>query len=197
MAAAIRPVARSPTFRCDPFLRDGVFDLGRVAAPCVTVLLMLPSALSTASASAFIALSRLNSPPRNDCCVRFATVVSFRPATLTTGPTLLATRTGLSPAGSRQLSWRTDRSNVSHQADARFLAKRERLSRHRRQLVTSQGRPGGPYRVRLRSSSGRRLSEAEGSSSPSPIPAAMYSRKPAIRWPAGHPARCGHLRNAG
>jgi hypothetical protein len=64
---------------------------------------MLPSALPTASASAIIGLSRLNNPPRNDCCVRFATVVTFRPATLATNRTLLLHWTGLSPAGSRQL----------------------------------------------------------------------------------------------
>jgi hypothetical protein len=44
----------------------------------------------------------------HDCCVRFAMVVAFHPATLATRRTLLLIWAGLSPAGSRQLSWRTD-----------------------------------------------------------------------------------------
>src|ERR1700683_4046827 len=99
-----RPDTSSPTFRGDPYVRDEVFDHGRATAPRMTALLMLPSAMSTASASAIIVLSRLNSSPRNDCCVRFATVVTFRPATLATNRTLLPHWTGLPPAGSRQLS---------------------------------------------------------------------------------------------
>src|SRR3954447_13506945 len=43
-----------------------------------------------------------------DCCVRFAVVVAFHAATLATGRALPLTRTGLSPAGTRQLSWRTN-----------------------------------------------------------------------------------------
>ena len=42
-----------------------------------------------------------------DCCVRFAVVVAFHAATLATGRALPLTRTGLSPVGTRQLSWRT------------------------------------------------------------------------------------------
>src|ERR1700689_4213111 len=99
-----RPDTSSPTFRGDQYVRDEVFDHGRATAPRMTALLMLPSAMSTASASAIIVLSRLNSSPLNDCCVRFATVVTFRPATLATNRTLLPHWTGLPPAGSRQLS---------------------------------------------------------------------------------------------
>src|SRR5215211_4307657 len=47
-----------------------------------------------------------------DCCVRFAVVVAFHAATLATGRALPLTRTGLSPAGTRQLSWRTKRPAV-------------------------------------------------------------------------------------
>ena len=44
-------------------MRDGVSDHGRAAAPRLTVPHMLPSATLTASASAGLLLSRLNSPP--------------------------------------------------------------------------------------------------------------------------------------
>src|SRR5438445_539532 len=40
-------------------------------------------------------------------CVRFAPAVAGDHATLATGRPLRLTRTGLSPAGQRQLSWRT------------------------------------------------------------------------------------------
>ncbi len=53
----------SPRFRRVPFVRDGVFDHGRATAPRLTVPHMLPSATLTASASAGLLLSRLNSPP--------------------------------------------------------------------------------------------------------------------------------------
>src|SRR5467141_4195589 len=58
------PNVGSPRFRRDPFVRDEVFDLGRAAAPRITVPHMLPSATLKASASAILLLSRLNSPPR-------------------------------------------------------------------------------------------------------------------------------------
>src|ERR1700675_3463837 len=58
------PSVGSPRFRRDPFVRDGVFDLGRASAPRITVPHMLPSATLKASASAILLLSRLNSPPR-------------------------------------------------------------------------------------------------------------------------------------
>src|ERR1700730_4701303 len=38
------PDAGPPSFRRDPCVRDGLFDPGRVAAPRITVLLMLRSA---------------------------------------------------------------------------------------------------------------------------------------------------------
>ncbi len=55
---------RSPRFRRLPFVPDGVFDHGRASAPRKTAPHMSPSALSTASASAGLCLSRLNSRPR-------------------------------------------------------------------------------------------------------------------------------------
>src|SRR5260370_24435222 len=58
------PNVGSPRFRRAPFVRDGVFDLGRASTPRVTVPHMLPSATLKASASAILLLSRLNSPPR-------------------------------------------------------------------------------------------------------------------------------------
>ncbi len=97
---AQRSNAGPPRFRRDPFLRDGVFDHGRASAPRITGPHMLPSTLLTGSASANFCLSQ-------DRCVRFAPAVAGDYATLTTGRPLRPTRTGLPPAGSRQLSWRT------------------------------------------------------------------------------------------
>src|SRR5215210_7765208 len=56
-----------------------------------------------------IGISWLNpqSHTPQDYCVRFAVVVAFHAATLATGRALPLTRTGLSPVGTRQLSWRT------------------------------------------------------------------------------------------
>ena len=55
---------RSPRFRRVPFRRNGVSDHGRAIAPRIAVRNMLPSTLSTASASAKLSLSRLNIPLR-------------------------------------------------------------------------------------------------------------------------------------
>ena len=53
---------RSPRFRRVPFICNGVSDHGRAVAPRMTVRNMLPSTLSTVSASAELSLSRLNIP---------------------------------------------------------------------------------------------------------------------------------------
>jgi hypothetical protein len=53
---------RSPRFRRLPFMRNGVSDRGRAVTPCITVHNVLPSTLSTASASARLNFSRLNIP---------------------------------------------------------------------------------------------------------------------------------------
>src|SRR5271156_6287501 len=58
-----RSDASSPRFRRNPFVRDEVLDHGRASAPRVTAPHMLPSAMFTASASAGLYLSRLNSSP--------------------------------------------------------------------------------------------------------------------------------------
>src|SRR5208337_162338 len=63
IASATAGRMRSPRFRRLPFVRDGVFDHGRASAPRKTAPHILPSAVSTDSASARLALSRLNSPP--------------------------------------------------------------------------------------------------------------------------------------
>ena len=63
IASATAGRMRSPRFRRLPFVRDGVFDHGRASAPRKTAPHILPSAESTDSASARLALSRLNSPP--------------------------------------------------------------------------------------------------------------------------------------
>src|SRR6202521_409104 len=57
------PSVGSPRFRRDPFVRDGVFDLGRATAPRMTAPHMLPSATLKASAPTTLLLTRLNSPP--------------------------------------------------------------------------------------------------------------------------------------
>lgn len=54
---------RSPKFRRIPFGRDGVFDHGGASVPRIAGPHILPSALSTASASTRLGLSRLNIPP--------------------------------------------------------------------------------------------------------------------------------------
>jgi hypothetical protein len=54
---------RSPRFRRDPFVRDGVFDHGRATAPRIPGPQMSPSTFPTVSASASSIVSRLNSPP--------------------------------------------------------------------------------------------------------------------------------------
>src|SRR5665647_2077505 len=56
------PNVGSPRFRRDPFVRDGVFDLGGASAPRIAGPHMLPSATLKASASAILLLSRLNRP---------------------------------------------------------------------------------------------------------------------------------------
>ena len=53
---------RSPRFRRVPFVRNGVSDHGRAVAPRMTVRNMLPSTVTTVSASARLSLSRLNIP---------------------------------------------------------------------------------------------------------------------------------------
>ena len=63
IAAATAGQTRSPRFRRDPFVRDGVFDHGRATAPCLTGPHISPSTFPTGSASANSILSRLNSPP--------------------------------------------------------------------------------------------------------------------------------------
>jgi hypothetical protein len=69
---------RPPRFRRVPFIRNGVLDHGRAVAPRMTVRNMLPSTLSTASASATLSLSRLNIP------LRMIAVYASRPPSPTT-----------------------------------------------------------------------------------------------------------------
>ena len=53
--------ARSPKFRRFPSIRNGVSDLGRAVAPCITVHNVLPSTVTTVSASARLSISRSDS----------------------------------------------------------------------------------------------------------------------------------------
>src|SRR3984893_17970982 len=101
------PSVGSPRFRRDPFVRDGVFDLGRASAPRITVPHMLPSATLKASASAILLLSRLNSPPRWGllCTLRRGRCLPQRNTHYQAGATPYLGRTfagWISPA-----SWRT------------------------------------------------------------------------------------------
>src|ERR1022692_1052344 len=57
------PNVGSPRFRRDPFVRDGVFDLGRASAPRITAPHVSPSTTLKVSASTILLLSRLNSLP--------------------------------------------------------------------------------------------------------------------------------------
>src|ERR1700688_2488944 len=58
------PDVGSPRFQRAPFVRDGVFDLGRATAPRIAAPHMLPSTTLKASAPTTLLLTRLNSPPR-------------------------------------------------------------------------------------------------------------------------------------
>src|SRR5690349_11390938 len=93
---------RSPRFQRDPWRLELVSDSGGAAVPRMTVPHVLPAAVRSASAStAWIFRSSIQSSSSR--CVRFATAVAGGPATRATGRALPLTRTGLSPAGSRQL----------------------------------------------------------------------------------------------
>ena len=70
--------------------------------PRRTVPHMLPAAVRSASAST-VRIFRSSIQSSSSRCVRFATIVTDDPATLATGRALPPTRTGLPPAGSRQL----------------------------------------------------------------------------------------------
>src|SRR5216683_7520180 len=107
------PNVGSPRFRRDPFVRDGVFDLGRASAPRIAVPHMLPSATLKASASAILLLSRLNRPPRTRCTLRHGRHLPRRNTRYQAGatPYLGRTFTGwISPA-----SWRTSDPVSGHQ----------------------------------------------------------------------------------
>ena len=103
IAQATAGQTRSPRFQRDPSIRDVALDPGRATVPRITAPHMLPSAVAKASAPAnskdFVAQS--HTP--YDYCVRFVVVVAFHNATLVTGRALPLSRTGLSPAGPRQL----------------------------------------------------------------------------------------------
>jgi len=59
----LRAGVRPPRFRHDPFIRDGVLDLGRASAPRIAAPHMSPSMSVNISAPADLRISRLNSPP--------------------------------------------------------------------------------------------------------------------------------------
>ena len=94
---------RSPRFRRDPSIRGVASDPGRATVPRITAAHMLPSAVATASAPAISRISWLNPTPQTITVYASPMVVTFHDATLVTGQTLPLSRTGLSPAGPRQL----------------------------------------------------------------------------------------------
>src|SRR5208337_1703234 len=63
IAVATAGQARSPRFRRDPFLRDGVFDHGRATAPRSNGADHIAFSLCQRPRPLHVALSRLNSPP--------------------------------------------------------------------------------------------------------------------------------------
>jgi len=102
-AYGLWPDVRPLRFRRVPFRRDVAFDPGEAAATRMTVPHILPSTLMTASASATLSLSRLNPTPH-----RIAVYASQSPSPTAAqhslpGGSLHPSRTGLSPAGTRQL----------------------------------------------------------------------------------------------
>src|SRR5689334_13615260 len=104
---AQRSNAGPPRFRRDPLLRDGVFDHGRASAPRIAAPHMLPSTLLTASASASLCLSRLNSPPHS-----IVVYASHPPSPATTQHSLAGARYGLPEPDFHRLdrasfAWRT------------------------------------------------------------------------------------------
>src|SRR5713101_3640758 len=62
-AFTVRPDARSPRFRRDPFARDVAFDPDGASAPCMAAPHILPSTTVTASAPATFGISWLNPTP--------------------------------------------------------------------------------------------------------------------------------------
>jgi hypothetical protein len=110
IAGATAGDRRSPRFRCVPFQRDVVSDSGRATAPRRTVLLVLPSTLSTASASARSGFrSSIHTP--QDRCVRFAIAVTDDRATLATGrPATVLPGPDFHRLERANFAWRTDSS---------------------------------------------------------------------------------------
>ncbi len=102
------PNARSPRFRPDPFARDGVFDHDGASTPRTTASHMLPSVSVNDLGPCEIVFFGAQLLTLHDCCVRFAMVVAFHPATLATKRMLLPTWTGLCTGWITPTSWRTD-----------------------------------------------------------------------------------------
>src|SRR5712691_12601486 len=97
-ASCHRSNVRHPRFRRVPFVRDVVFDHGRASAPRMTGPHILPSTLLTASASARLWFSRLNSTPHT-----IAVYASHPPSPATTQHSLPGARYGLpGPVSHRQ-----------------------------------------------------------------------------------------------
>ncbi len=142
---------RSPRFRRLPFVRDGVFDHGRASAPRITAPHMLPSALSTASASARLCLSRLNSPPRT-----IAVYASRRSSPSAPQHSLPSARYGLLGPDLHRLdpasfAWRTDSASFARSCSVSTRsAKRERRTRHETVSCTVTGHPECPRKPTYR-----------------------------------------------
>ena len=89
-------VVRSPKFRRDFSVHDMVSDPGRATAPRIAVPHVLPSIDVTISAPAMLQISWLIFHTLHSRCVRFAVVVTFHAATLTTETVLPVSQTGIS-----------------------------------------------------------------------------------------------------
>jgi hypothetical protein len=104
---AIRPDARPPRFRCNPFVRDVAFDPGGASAPRIAAPHMLPSTTVTVSASAIFGISWLNPTPHT-----IAVYASRPPSPENTQRSLTGGRYPLPVPDSHRLdrtslSWRT------------------------------------------------------------------------------------------
>src|SRR5512143_1813480 len=103
IAVATAGGMRSPRFRRIPFRSDLVSDSGGASAPRVTAPHMLPSALWSASASATLSFSELNTDPSRWLCTLRRHRRRCRRNTRYQAARYGLTWAGLAPAGTRQL----------------------------------------------------------------------------------------------
>ena len=99
---------RSPRFRRVPLARDEVFDHGRATAPRLAVPHMLPSTMSTISASARLMLSRFSSPPDTIAVDASPVAWPLRTQRSLPGRRYALPRRDFHPLERASFAWRTD-----------------------------------------------------------------------------------------